>query len=120
MNTPTNIQITSPSRRHTKSPLARLLLRGGLRGLLLSLLAVTVGVLMASGMVLAQQQQSTTTEPSYTVEDLGSLVGPEGYSVARGINAAGQVVGYSRAANGYYHAFLYENGQMTDLGMLGG
>jgi probable HAF family extracellular repeat protein len=44
-------------------------------------------------------------------------------SYAMGINEAGQVVGYSTYAGGGswdYHAFLYENGTMTDLGTLVG
>jgi probable HAF family extracellular repeat protein len=42
------------------------------------------------------------------------------YSEAYGINDAGQVVGYSETASGETHAFVAENGVMTDLGTLGG
>ena len=163
MNTSTNITRTPLRRRRTRtSPLAQLL-TGGLSSLLLSLLVVTVAVLMASGMVLAQQ--TTSTVPSYTVKDLGTLpgrtesvafdindtgqvVGYSGtitssqedahaflysggqmqdlgtldstynYSVARGINASGQVVGSSKISSGEYRAFLYSGGQMKDLGTL--
>jgi probable HAF family extracellular repeat protein len=54
--------------------------------------------------------------PSYSVIDLGSLGGGlYSYTHAYDINAAGQAVGKS---NG--HAFLWQNGIMTDLGSLGG
>ena len=36
------------------------------------------------------------------------------------INAAGQVTGRADTADGSYHAFLYSDGVMTDLGTLGG
>lgn len=73
----------------------------------------------------------------YTMTDLGSL----GYGVTYGlaINANGQVTGYSYSSQEFqvtcppqkygqpkqcfehpYHAFLYSNGTMTDLGTLGG
>jgi probable HAF family extracellular repeat protein len=75
--------------------------------------------------------------PIYTMTDLGSL----GYGVSYGlaINANGQVTGYSYSSTAIqvtcppqkygqptqcfihpYHAFLYSNGTMTDLGTLGG
>jgi probable HAF family extracellular repeat protein len=53
------------------------------------------------------------------MQDLGTLGG--GYSGAFGINARGQVVGYSFTAAGDVHAFLWEAGKgMQDLGTLGG
>src|SRR5262245_49299165 len=52
--------------------------------------------------------------PSYSVIDLGSLGGVYSYTHASDINATGQVVGMS---NG--HAFLWQDGIMTDLGSLG-
>jgi probable HAF family extracellular repeat protein len=45
--------------------------------------------------------------------DLGTLGGLESYPKA--INDAGQVVGYSRLAQGDEHAFLFTNGKMVDL-----
>ena len=54
----------------------------------------------------------------YTITDLGTLGGS--FSFAFGINASAQVVGYSYTTSGAYHAFLYSNGTMQDLGTLGG
>ena len=50
--------------------------------------------------------------------DLGTLGGS--YSIAHGINDAGQVVGYSATATGDQHAFITgPNGVgMTDLNLL--
>lgn len=62
---------------------------------------------------------------SYAFVDLGTLGGQT--SVARGLNDVGQVVGWASVpgcttANGLpcRRAFLWENGQMTDLGFLVG
>jgi probable HAF family extracellular repeat protein len=48
------------------------------------------------------------------VTELGSLGG--GFTVPSDINDRGQVVGSSGAADGLAHAFLWEDGRMTDLG----
>lgn len=50
------------------------------------------------------------------IVDLGTLGGFE--SKAFGVNATGQVVGYASNTNEQYHAFLWRNGLMTDLGTL--
>ena len=55
---------------------------------------------------------------TYRVVDLGTLGGD--FGVAFDINPRGQVVGGSSTASGEEHAFLWENGVITDLGTLGG
>ncbi|UCD27645.1 MAG: DUF3466 family protein, partial [Planctomycetota bacterium] len=50
----------------------------------------------------------------YSITDLGYLPGGENHSRAYDINESGQVVGTS--ARGYTKAFLWDNGQMTELG----
>src|SRR5687767_12838365 len=56
---------------------------------------------------------------NYTVRDLGTLQG--GVTVATAINNRGQIIGYSQVGidqwAGYiWHAFLWQSGQMRDLG----
>ncbi len=56
----------------------------------------------------------------YQVTDLGDIGG--GFTTAYGINDNGQVVGKSRVTNdpnSAEHAFLYSNGQITDIHNLG-
>jgi probable HAF family extracellular repeat protein len=53
-----------------------------------------------------------------TVTDLGTLGGI--FSIAKGINDHGRIVGSSTLASGEEHAFLLRDGTMTDLGTLGG
>lgn len=48
------------------------------------------------------------------VTDLGSLGGPA--TAAHAVNDAGQVAGYSSLNDWDYHAFIYQNGSMRDLG----
>ena len=53
-----------------------------------------------------------------TMTSLGTLGGTSG--IGNGINASGQVAGYSQNAKGTYRAFLASGGTMTDIGDLGG
>lgn len=58
-------------------------------------------------------------QAQYTITDLGVL--PGGIStVASAINNRGQVTGGSVLSVSTTHAFLYSNGQMRDIGTLGG
>src|SRR5688500_15101485 len=50
------------------------------------------------------------------MRDLGALL-PDGFSTARAINGAGQVVGASQAASGELRAVTWENGAIRDLGV---
>ena len=51
---------------------------------------------------------------------LGGLPGGGPIYYATGVNDSGQVVGFTGAANGFTHAFLYSGGTLIDLGTLGG
>lgn len=51
-----------------------------------------------------------------TLIDLGTLGGQN--SEVRGINARGEVVGFSDTATGVVHAFVYRDGVMKDLGAI--
>ena len=59
---------------------------------------------------------SLTIIPLYRITDLGTLGG--NLSVAYHINDKAQVVGEARLANGIQHAYVWQNGVMTDLGTL--
>jgi probable HAF family extracellular repeat protein len=52
----------------------------------------------------------------YAIVDLGTLGGVS--SEGSGINAFGDVVGWSLTPGGAPHAFMYRNGQLSDLGTL--
>lgn len=59
-------------------------------------------------------------QTSYTIADLGTL-SSNGYSVARSVNANGEVTGAAGNNNSNVSAiFLYSDGAMTSLGTLGG
>jgi probable HAF family extracellular repeat protein len=57
--------------------------------------------------------------PSYAVTDLRVTPGFVS-SFAEAINGSGAVAGYETTSAGVKHAFVWENGVMTDLGTLGG
>jgi len=106
----------------------------------------TVHLVPLAALVLAVGLPAVTAAPAaeaattYTITDLGSL----GYGVSDGvaINATGQVTGrsftgatitlntccggcypggpHNKCKEHIYHAFLWSNGTMTDLGTLGG
>jgi probable HAF family extracellular repeat protein len=63
---------------------------------------------------------SKNTNKTITMTDLGSLGDGFDGAEATGINNKGQVVGRSITSHYDEHAFIWENGVMTDLGTLGG
>ena len=75
--------------------------------------AVTIAVVF-----IALAFTSSTIAQSYTVTNIGTLGGNE--SVALSINDFGEVVGYSKTADGEVHAFRYFRGAIFDLSTLGG
>lgn len=56
--------------------------------------------------------------PEYEVIDLGTLGGAA--SMAYDVNDAGQVVGCAEIGAGVFHAFIWQDGVMSDLGVLPG
>src|SRR5215471_4870526 len=100
------------------------------------LASITVLVLAAGAPAAAAATAAATT--TYTITNLGSL--GSGGTVGSAVNATGQVTGYSylstlvqdpagcppnypnpkKCVEHPWHAFLYSNGQMTDLGTVGG
>jgi probable HAF family extracellular repeat protein len=100
-------------------------------------LILGLALAMAGGLPAAAAGPAAGATTSYTVTELGSL----GFGISDGlaINNNGQVTGYSYLSKeiavpcppqqygrpkkcfaAVYHAFLYSNGTMTDLGTLGG
>ena len=75
---------------------------GGVRRLVAVAAVATVGAL------LAPAQISNAVVPTYRVDDLGTLTG-DWSSTAMGINASGQVVGWSAGSTGT-RAFVYTDG----------
>jgi probable HAF family extracellular repeat protein len=78
---------------------------------------VPLNRVMTSGVLLLALScvSPTSAELLYSVTDLGTFGGTA--SRANDINDSGQVVGCANTKN-WYHAFLYSNGTMTDLGTL--
>ena len=61
---------------------------------------------------------SSTVAQTYTVTNIGTLGGND--SVAVSINDFGEIVGYSKTADGEVHAFRYFRDAIFDLSTLGG
>jgi len=59
-------------------------------------------------------------QPEHGMIDLGTLGDAPGHSHASGINNSDQMVGQSITLDGTVHGFLWEQGEMLDLGTLGG
>jgi len=58
----------------------------------------------------------SAVSPPYNIIDLGTLGGSSSYATS--INDLGQVVGSSYTTTGDGHGFLWQNGAMTDIGIL--
>src|SRR5215211_3543219 len=76
------------------------------------LLSMVVAVLVGAHPASAQ----------LSITDLGTLPGGDSFdsSTASGINDRGQIVGQSDTPSFELHAFLWEDGKMSDLGTLPG
>jgi len=76
--------------------------------------AFACGALMMASATLGSAQSS------YSITDLG-VIDSNGYSIAKSVNAGGQVTGAAGTTNtNLSEAFLYSNGAMSSLGTLGG
>lgn len=67
---------------------------------------------------LAAAAGLVSSAANYTVTEIPTLGGASSHAIA--INARGEVVGNAQTRSGAVHAFLWDKGQMTDLGTLGG
>jgi probable HAF family extracellular repeat protein len=76
------------------------------------------GLLLLLPIAAASAPGAQAQVPTYQVRDLGSLGGRA--TQAADLNESGQVTGYSELADGQIRAFLYFDGDMQDLGSLGG
>lgn len=57
-------------------------------------------------------------QPAYRLHDVGALEGPNQFDF--GINASGELTGYTYQFNSMQRAFLYCAGAFTNIGTLGG
>jgi probable HAF family extracellular repeat protein len=85
-----------------------------LRGRVLTALALSALLLAPT----ARVTRAAPPETLYQITDLGTLGG--NFSQPTAINLHGQITGFSVDAAGDYHAFLWQNGIMHDLGTLEG
>jgi probable HAF family extracellular repeat protein len=74
---------------------------------------------IASSLILVTlySNPALAARPAYTITDLGTLGGS--YSSATGLNAGGQVTGFSATGQNTEYAFIYD-GTMHSLGSFGG
>ncbi len=93
---------------------------------------VSAGFCLSFALALGLPPTASAQQSSYTITDLGPASVPglagatwmgtiyTGGTYTLGINAAGDVVGASPSGAGNVHAALFRNGQVIDLGTLGG
>ena len=86
-------------------------------GMVHALAPGTAIIAIIAGSAAARVPVTVIATSPYEVIPLGTLGGAE--SLARDINESGQVVGRAQVADGSWHAFLWEDGAMRDLGALG-
>jgi probable HAF family extracellular repeat protein len=80
---------------------------------------VSLGLLIVlAGLRESPAQAQVRQHARYRVTDLGTLGG--NFSQAFGMSNSGAVAGSATLANGDMHPFLWVNGTMMDLGLLGG
>src|SRR5215472_8332509 len=75
------------------------------------------GSILLAGITLCLLLRSLR-QPSYQITNLGTLGGNNNYPYA--LNDKGQVVGCAQSADGSTHAFLWEQGHMTELAVPSG
>jgi probable HAF family extracellular repeat protein len=75
--------------------------------------------LLLTGLTVVAPAAFAAAPARYTITDLGSL-GTGDLSVAKAVNNAGVVVGYSDPTASTVHGFKWGNGALTDLGTLPG
>ena len=81
---------------------------------LMCVFAITLFTALALPVPLAAQEQKKEP-PRYTITDLGTLGGT--FSDVGGVNNQGAISGFSTLpGDTVTHAFLWQRGQMTDLG----
>jgi len=70
---------------------------------------------------VAGGQTPAQPQPTYTITDLGTFLGPlPGASYAYALNASGDVAGAAYTSTGELHAVLFKKGTVEDLGILPG
>jgi probable HAF family extracellular repeat protein len=79
---------------------------------------VSLGLLTIFAGLGQSQEAQVPQHPRYKVTDLGTLGG--NFSQAFGMSNSGAVGGAATLANGQMHPFVWVNGVMMDLGLLGG
>lgn len=94
------------------------------RGMVIQWISIVTSVIGFSAIAPALAEL-----PRYQLTNLGTLIpvavstsadGFIGYSDAKALNLAGDVVGFSFTSEGYRHAFLYDGTTMRDIGVSAG